>query len=58
MFNRFKINYENTEGQSATINFKRNEIYRYEPEIDKSDFEHIFDAFVWLCNELNKLRDE
>ncbi len=58
MFNRFKINYENTEGQSDTINFKRNKIYRYEPEIDKSDFEHIFDAFVWLCDELNKLGDE
>lgn len=58
MFNRFKINYENTEGQSDTINFKRNKIYKYEPETDKSDFEHIFDAFVWLCDELNKLGDE
>ena len=54
MFNRFKIDYENIDGQKTSINFKRNEIYRYEPETDKRDFEHTFDAFKWLCEELNK----
>lgn len=57
IFNRFKIDYEKNDGQKASINFKRNEIYRYEPELEKKDFEHIFDAFRWLCEELNKERN-
>ena len=57
IFNRFKIDYENNTGQTASMNFKRHEIYKYESETEKQDFEHIFDAFTWLKNELNKLTD-
>ena len=37
---------------------KRDKIYRYEPQEAKEDFKHIFDAFIWLCNEVNKLPNE